>query len=273
MAAYEPKIDGLYLDGVAYDRTTMRRVRAVLERACAGRPACEIDFHSGNTLASPMRKVSPALAIMQHMPYMDSLWLGEGFFWDRDPDYWLAEVSGIPYGLMGETLGGPPELGLVYGMAPRAMNDGTGKHATAIWRLWDAYAIADSTMLGYWDPRCPVAAAAVGRADVAVRATAFVKEGDRLALVAIGVFGGTRFDGRVRLTAPHLEWWSGAAMRVGLGGRRAELLKVGYSNGALDLGVKRGARGIVLLLAEHEAKLAPIARRAGFAVDGVGAFG
>ena len=33
-------------------------------------------------------------------------------------------------------------------MAPRAMNDGTGKHATAIWRLWDAYAIADSTMLG-----------------------------------------------------------------------------------------------------------------------------
>ena len=182
-------------------------------------------------------------------------------------------MSGIPYGLMGETLGGPPELGLVYGMAPRAMNDGTGKHATAIWRLWDAYAIADASMLGYWDPRCPVAAAAVGRAEVAVRATAFVKEGDRLALVAIGVFGGTRFDGRVRLTAPHLEWWSGAAMRVGLGGRRAELLKVGYSNGALDLGVKRGARGIVLLLADDEAKLAPIARRAGFAVDGAGAFG
>ena len=152
------------------------------------------------------------------------------------------------------------------------MNDGTGKHATAIWRLW-THAIADSTMLGYWDSRCPVAAAAVGRADVAVRATAFVKEGDRLALVAIGVFGGTRFDGRVRLTAPHLEWWSGAAMRVGLGGRRAELLKVGYSNGALDLGVKRGARGIVLLLADDEAKLAPIARRAGFAVDGAGAFG
>ena len=60
---------------------------------------------------------------------------------------------------------------------------------------------------------------------------------------------------------------------VGLGGRRAELLKVGYSNGALDLGVKRGARGIVLLLADDEAKLAPIARRAGFAVDGAGAFG
>ena len=111
MAAYEPKIDGLYLDGVAYDRTTMRRVRAVLERACAGRPACEIDFHSGNTLASPMRKPSPALAIMQHMPYMDSLWLGEGFFWDRDADYWLAEVSGIPYGLMGERRGGPPRAG------------------------------------------------------------------------------------------------------------------------------------------------------------------
>ena len=40
-----------------------------------------------------------------------------------------------------------------------------------------------------------------------------------------------------------------------------------------QLGVKRGARGIVLLLADDEAKLAPIARRAGFAVDGAGAFG
>ena len=118
-----------------------------------------------------------------------------------------------------------------------------------------------------------LARTAVGPVELGALAPGTARPVTDAALVAIGVFGGTRFDGRVRLTAPHLEWWSGAAMRVGRGGRRAELLKVGYSNGALDLGVKRGARGIVLLLADDEAKLAPIARRAGFAVDGAGAFG
>ncbi len=39
-------IDGLYLDDVAYDRTILKRVRKVLDRA---RPGCLIDLHS-NTL-------------------------------------------------------------------------------------------------------------------------------------------------------------------------------------------------------------------------------
>ncbi len=41
-------IDGLYLDDVAYDRTILKRVRKVLDRA---RPGCLIDLHS-NTLFS-----------------------------------------------------------------------------------------------------------------------------------------------------------------------------------------------------------------------------
>ena len=38
-------IDGLYLDGIGYDREIMKRVRKVLQRT---RPGCLIDFHSGN---------------------------------------------------------------------------------------------------------------------------------------------------------------------------------------------------------------------------------
>ena len=39
------EIDGLYLDGIGYDRQIMKRVRKVLDR---NRPDSLIDFHSGN---------------------------------------------------------------------------------------------------------------------------------------------------------------------------------------------------------------------------------
>lgn len=31
-------------------------------------------------------------------------WFGEYFDYDSSPDYWLVEISGIPFGLMGEML-------------------------------------------------------------------------------------------------------------------------------------------------------------------------
>ena len=108
MAAFEPKIDGLYLDGVAYDRTTMRRVRAVWSaRAPGGRR--EIDFHREHAGEPDAEGVAGAGDHAAHAVH-GLLMARRGVLLDRDPDYWLAEVSGIPYGLMGETLGGPPEL-------------------------------------------------------------------------------------------------------------------------------------------------------------------
>jgi len=45
--------------------------------------------------------------------------------WEKGPgtsDYWLTEVSGIPFGLMGEMLqdGGHPYRGMLYGMTARS---------------------------------------------------------------------------------------------------------------------------------------------------------
>ena len=41
---------------------------------------------------------------MELFPYIDSLWFGEGFNYNENPDYWLVEIAGIPYGLFGEML-------------------------------------------------------------------------------------------------------------------------------------------------------------------------
>lgn len=92
---------------------------------------------------------------MEHFPYISRLWFGEYFQYDLAPDYWLTEVSGLPFGLTGEMLenGGHPYRGLVYGMTTRVY----GKYNPgAIWQLFKAFDIANSEMLGYWVDRSPL---------------------------------------------------------------------------------------------------------------------
>jgi hypothetical protein len=166
-------IDGIYLDGIGYDREIMKRVRKVLDRS---RPGCLIDFHSGNEF--PGMRISPANKYMEHFPYLNSIWFGECYDYNETSDYWLVEISGIPFGLYGEMLegGGNPWRGMIYGMTGRLCwsND-----SPIIWKLWDDFGIRDSRMLGYWDPACPVK---TGRKDVL--ATAYVKRGKALIALA-----------------------------------------------------------------------------------------
>lgn len=169
------EIDGLYVDGLGYDREIMKRVRKVFDRY---RPGALIDFHSGNNFDPAYGLVSPAMQYMEHMPYLDSLWFGEMYNYDLPPDYWLIEVSGIPFGLYSEMLqnGGNPFRGMLYGMTNRLGWQGDPR---AIWKLWDDFGIAKARMLGYWDPACPVR---TGQDQVL--ATAYVLPGKTLICVA-----------------------------------------------------------------------------------------
>ncbi|MFC1783701.1 glycoside hydrolase domain-containing protein, partial [Planctomycetota bacterium] len=111
-------IDGLYIDDVAFDRTTMKRVRKILDR---NRPGALIDLHSANQYNVRDGYVNSANLYLEHFPYINRLWFGEYFDYDSNPDFWLIEVSGIPFGLMGEMLqdGGNPWRGMIYGMTAR----------------------------------------------------------------------------------------------------------------------------------------------------------
>lgn len=146
------QIDGLYLDGIGYDREIMKRVRRTMD---SSRPGSLIDFHSGNEFGFNDWRISPACKYMEHFPYINSLWFGEGYDYNETPDYWLVEVSGIPFGLYGEMLegGGNPWRGMIYGMTARYYSGADPKH---IWKLWDDFGIADAKMIGYWDRNCPV---------------------------------------------------------------------------------------------------------------------
>lgn len=171
----ETGIDGLYLDGIGYDREIMKRIAKVMH---ANNPDYRINFHSGNNYDFMDRHTSPANSYMEHFPYVSNLWFGEMYDYNRAPDYWFVEISGIPFGLTSEMLeyqtGGNPYRGMIYGMTGRLHPSCSG-----MWRFWDEFGIQDAEWLGYWSPDCPVR---TDRADVL--ATAYRKKGQTLISLA-----------------------------------------------------------------------------------------
>jgi len=170
-------IDGLYIDDLAFDRTTMKRVRKVLDR---NRPGALIDLHSANQYNPRDGFASSANLYLDDLPYIDRLWFGEYFDYNGSPaDYWLVEISGLPFGLMGEMLqdGGNPWRGMVYGMTNRL--PWSGRNPADIWKVWDAFGLADARMLGYWSAANPVKAD-----NPDILATTYAKRGSVLVAVA-----------------------------------------------------------------------------------------
>lgn len=228
------EIDGLYNDDVSYDRQIMKRVRKILDRR---RPGCLIDLHSNTAFSR-----GPANQYMEFFPYVDRLWFGESFNYNAPPDYWLTEISGIPFGLMGEMLqdGGNPWRGMIYGMTVRMPWCGDPR---PLWKLWDEFGIERAVMRGYWDPACPVR---TGREDVL--ATAYVQPGRTL----IAVASWARRVARVRLA---VDWQA-----LGLDPARAHLYAPAVTDfqeealfGADDAIPVVPGRGW-LLIADHEVR-------------------
>jgi hypothetical protein len=169
------KIDGIYMDDVSFDRPVMKRMRNIMEQY---RPGALIDLHS-NTGYS----VGPANQYTGFFPYVDRLWFGESFRYNKmTPDEWFVTASGIPFGQMAEMLqdGGNRFLGMLYGETAR---DAYGEFSPRpVWNLWKTFGITDARMIGYWDKDCPVQ---TNHPDV--KATAYVKANQTL--ISVGNFG------------------------------------------------------------------------------------
>ena len=145
-------IDGLYLDDIAFSRTTVKRIASVFN---SHRESFVIDLHSANQFNNRDGFINSAFLYMEHFPYISRLWFGEYFQYDLEPDYWMTEVSGIPFGLTGEMLekGGRPYHGLLYGMTTRVYHI---YNPGALWKLFKDFNIETSEMLGYWVEKSPI---------------------------------------------------------------------------------------------------------------------
>jgi len=152
-------MDGLYFDDVAFNREIMKRCRKVLDRDHAG---CTIDLHSWNYFKNNNVDDSSLAGwgnsmnlYIDNFAFIDRLWFGEGFDYNVAPDNWLIEISGIPFGMMGEMLqfSGNVWRGMVYGMSNRMPNPAD---PTDLWNLWNDFRMWNSTMVGHWNSACPV---------------------------------------------------------------------------------------------------------------------
>jgi hypothetical protein len=171
-------IDGLYLDDVSYDRRTVKRIRMVLDNT---KPGCLLDLHSNTGFSK-----GPATQYTEYFPYMDKIWFGESFQYDKmSPENWLVEVSGIPFGLMGDMLhgGGNRWLGMLYGMTVRHpwLTEGVTCDPRPVWKIWDEFQIQNAKIIGFWKDSVPVT---TSNSDV--KTTVYKKEGK--SLIAIGNF-------------------------------------------------------------------------------------
>ncbi len=170
-------IDGIYLDDVSFDRRILQRMRRAMEEV---KPGCMIDLHSNTGFS-----IGAANQYAEFFPYVDKLWFGESFLYDKmTPANWLVESSGIPFGLTGDMLyrGGNPWLGMQYGMTVRYpwFTEGVNCDPTQIWKVWDDFGIDNSTMYGFWEENVPVVAS-----DSDVKVTVYRKPDGRL-LLSVG---------------------------------------------------------------------------------------
>ena len=145
-------IKGIYIDDTSLDRTTIERAKKLLDKVDG-----LIDMHMWNHEEPRAGDVSCLNLYAELLPFLDSIWIGEGFFYKKySPEYMLAEVSGIPYGVPGQMLqdGGDLYAGMIYGMNNRY---GWGyKNAVDMYKIWDDFKIEESQMLGYWHSQNPI---------------------------------------------------------------------------------------------------------------------
>jgi hypothetical protein len=218
-------IDGLYLDDIAFSRATVKRLVTVLHEH---RDEVVIDLHSANQFNARDGFINSGMLYMEHFPFISRLWFGEYFDYDQGPEYWMTEVAGLPFGLMGEMLqdGGHPYRGLLYGMTARKYGNVDPR---PVWTMMNDFGISESEMLGYWLDDAPVR---TGRDDVL--ATTY------------------RRDGRVLIA---LASWSDTDEVVDL--------TVDVDALGLAAGVSAGAPEVSGLQAAHEVDLAAVTVPAG----------
>ena len=66
-------IDGLYLDDIAFSRSTVKRIASVLNR---NRESFVIDLHSANQFNNRDGFINSAFLYMEHFPFVSRLWFG-----------------------------------------------------------------------------------------------------------------------------------------------------------------------------------------------------
>ncbi len=92
------------------------------------------------------------------LPFINKLYVGDGYDFSRDADYILTEVSGILYGMSADShTDAGITRSLIYGMMPKYGEDETISRALGdINKLFNDFDIENAELKGFWDSTNPV---------------------------------------------------------------------------------------------------------------------
>ncbi len=146
-------IDGLYIDDVAFDRTTMKRVRKVLDR---NRPGALIDLHSANQYNPRDGFASSANLYLEHFPYPQPALVRRILrLQTRPPDYLARRDLRDSLRADGRDAPGRRESLARHDLRHDQPPALVGQDPARLWKVWDDFGIGDAEMIGYWVDECP----------------------------------------------------------------------------------------------------------------------
>lgn len=113
-----------------------------------------LDSITGNNLKEDTGMANPMGQYMEHLSLLDSISFSDGFSYEAGEDYYLVELSGVPFGINTSFDGSYSWRQLLYGNLPSMK--GVDRGVERLWKLCDAFGIKESRLIGYWDKDCPV---------------------------------------------------------------------------------------------------------------------
>lgn len=200
-------LSGVYIDDSALDRETLKRARRILD---ADGKEKLLDIHSWNHFNDWAGYANSLHMYSDLLPYVDRIWIGEGFPESNSLDFWMVEMAGIPLGQLSETLDAQNIFkGMVYGMTPRM---GWSGDPTYLWKMYDAFGMKDAKMYGYWITN-PV----VKSGNDMLPVTTYVNSKTHKAIVVVASWADVSANGKFEFDVQSLGFTPSKATLVDLG--------------------------------------------------------
>lgn len=146
--------DHLQVDGIRTDLTDRRitkRLRSLLDEIC---PNGFLDTITGNNFRPENGMINPMGQYLESLPLLDSIVFADGFSYGAGPDYYLVELSGVPFGVNASFYTDMPFKSLLYGTLPQMRKEDKGLEN--LWKFCDSFGLEESTFTGYWESPFPL---------------------------------------------------------------------------------------------------------------------
>ncbi|MBR2479818.1 MAG: hypothetical protein IKB56_00760 [Clostridia bacterium] len=148
-------LDAISMKNPSISRTTAERVAKCIRSKRTGTGVMELEI--SNRYNDKNGHVNALNAYVNVLPFVNKLYIGEGYDIGRGPDYVLTEASGVIYGLCADThVGAGITRSLVYGMMPKYGDDEAYSRAIGdINKLFSDFDVENAVFKGFWDSTNP----------------------------------------------------------------------------------------------------------------------